>query len=244
MFKKVEIIYPFNGYADPEIKNVEISRVNGYKTVTTKEHRLKNINPVDAKRIIECADQENIDIESIIEFIKNIKIRKEVINVSNNDEKRFSKEEKIVEEYIEKHPGTSYRKAVLICLDKTESHLEREKFTERELREKNEEEREENLEKYNKEQAKQVKRIDEYIEKHPGISYRDAVLAVPALTPEEEKSQEMVRMYTLVGDIMQNLATVVKSEVVKAEDRTKLNQASDIVGEVVKSLREMLDKED
>jgi len=42
---------------------------------------------------------------------------------------------------------------------------------------------------------------------------------------------------------MHNLAIVEKSEVVKAEDRTLLSQASDIVGEVVKSLREMLNKE-
>ncbi|GAI32635.1 unnamed protein product, partial [marine sediment metagenome] len=177
-----------------------------------------------------------------IEIIYDMtKLRKEVRSEMTDQE---TKEEKKVDAYIEKHPGVTYRQAVLACLDKTESHPEREKFTERELREKDEEEREEKLKKYNKEQDKQLKRIDEYQEKHPGISFRDAALAVPALTPEEEKEEDLTRMYGLVGNIMQNLITVEKSEGVKAEDKTKLSQALDIVEEVQKSLREMLEKED
>jgi len=174
------------------------------------------------------------------------KIRKEVRNEmtdQNDDEKRFNKEEKKVNKYLEDHKSENltYRQAVLATLDKSESFPDREKFTERELREKGEEEKKEELEKYNEAQGKQIKRIDDYILKHPGVSFRDATLAVPALTPEEEKVEEMTRMYTLLQDIMTNLATVGKSEVVKAEDKTRLSQASDMVGEVVKSLREALE---
>lgn len=50
------------------------------------------------------------------------KIRKEVRNMTDqtNDEKRFSKEEKIVEEYLESHPKVEYREAVLTVLNKGE----------------------------------------------------------------------------------------------------------------------------
>jgi len=181
----------------------------------------------------------------IIVDIDKLKKEREVKKMTTDNE-RFSAEEAKVEKYLQDHKGENltYRQAVIACLDKTESYPEREKFTERELREKDEEEEEEKLEEYKKKQDKQLKRIEEYIEKHPGTDFRTAALAVPALTPEEEKSQELVRMHTLVSDIMHNLAIVGKAEVVKAEDRTLLSQASDIVGEVVKSLREALNKKD
>ena len=37
MIDKMIIIYDYDGYKDPKIKNVEVSRVNGYKTIITKE---------------------------------------------------------------------------------------------------------------------------------------------------------------------------------------------------------------
>ena len=70
-----------------------------------EEYHLKNISATDARRILECADRENIDIEEIIEFIKK---RKEVKTMAE-----FKTREQKVEEFIEKHPGISYREAVL-----------------------------------------------------------------------------------------------------------------------------------
>ncbi|GAI73087.1 unnamed protein product, partial [marine sediment metagenome] len=34
---KMIIIYDFNGFKDPKIKDVKLNRINGYKTVITKE---------------------------------------------------------------------------------------------------------------------------------------------------------------------------------------------------------------
>ncbi|MBA7525440.1 hypothetical protein ES705_17591 [subsurface metagenome] len=78
MPEKIEIIYDFDGFANPGIKNVELSRVNGYKTVITKEgeermteeHKLKNISGSDAKRILELADQEGVNVEDLLSSIK------------------------------------------------------------------------------------------------------------------------------------------------------------------------------
>jgi len=98
MPEKIEIIYDFNGYLDPEIKNVEVSRVNGYKTVITKEgeermteeHKLQNISGADAKKILECADQEGVNVEDLLSSIKK-SIKKEKgeskMTDKNNDER-------------------------------------------------------------------------------------------------------------------------------------------------------------
>ena len=205
MFEKIEIIYDIDGYADPGIKKVKLSRINGYKTIITKEgkeemteeYKLKNLSGSDAKRILETADRENIDVEAIIDFIKKKGVKK-MSNEKNDDEKRFSKEEKIVEKYQESHPGVSYRDSVLACLDRTEPVVKKE-FTEEQKKEKEDSKAVENYIKdhpgtsyknairivLNKEEMSlEEKVIEEYIEKN-GCTYREAVLAVLPLPKEE-----------------------------------------------------------
>jgi len=182
--EKIEIIYAFNGYANPKVKNVELTRVNGYKTIIKKEgekimeeHKLKNISGADAKRILEIADQENIDIEAIIDFIKKLKgVKKEMVD-QNNDEKRFTEEEKKVTEYLELHKGEnlSYRDAVLAVLDRSEPEPKKE-FTEEEIKKR------ENL-----------KAVENYLSANPRATYKDAVKVVlrgEELTLEEKLIEE------------------------------------------------------
>ena len=84
-----------------------------------EEYHLKNISAAQARRILETADRENIDIEEIIEFINK---RKEVKKMTdkNNEEKRFTQEEAKVNIYMKENPKVSYREAVLACLDSSE----------------------------------------------------------------------------------------------------------------------------
>jgi len=211
MFEKIEIIYDFNGYKNPEIKNVELTRVNGYKTKIIKkegekimeEHKLINLSAKDAKRILEIADQENIDIEAIIDFINNLKkgVKKEMTD-QNNDEKRFTAEEKKVEKYLQDHKGEniSYRDAVIAVLDRTEPAPKKE-FT---AEEKKQKEDLKSVEAYleahpkssykdairvvlNKEELTlEEKLVEEYLEKNPGSTYREAVLEALSLLKKEE----------------------------------------------------------
>ena len=187
MPEKIEIIYDFDGYANQEIRNVELTRVNGYKTVITKEgeekmvYQLKNITEVDVKRIIECADHKGIDIEKIIESINKLKGEKTKMTEQTNDEKRFSKEQEIVEKYQESHPGVSYRDSVLACLDRTEPETKKE-FTEEEKQ---------SIEK----QEGDLKKVEEYLESHPKTEYREAVKIVlnrGELTENEKKVEEFI----------------------------------------------------
>ena len=187
MPEKIEIIYDFNGYADPGIKKVELSRVNGYKTVIMKEgeermvYQLKDITEADVKRIIECADHKGIDIDKIIESINKLKGAKTKMTEQTNDEKRFSKEVKIVEKYQESHPGVSYRDSVLACLDRTEPETKKE-FTEEEKQ---------SIEK----QEGDLKKVEEYLESHPKTEYREAVKIVlnrGELTENEKKVEEFI----------------------------------------------------
>jgi len=185
MPKVIEIIYNINGYADPNIKNVELNRVNGYRTKITKEgkeimeeHKLKNISGADAKRILEVADQEDIDIEAIIDFIIKLKgVKKEMTDQETNDEKRFTEEEKKVTKYLEDHKGENltYRDAVEACLDRTEPLVKKE-LTEEEIKKR------ENL-----------KAVENYISANPRATYKEAVRVVlrgEELTLEEKLIEE------------------------------------------------------
>lgn len=207
MFEKIEIIYDLNGYKDPKIKDVELTRVNGYKTIIKKEgekimeeHKLKNISGADAKRILEIADQENIDIEAIIDFIKKLKVVKKMSNEKTDDEKRFTEEEKKVQKFMESHPKISYRDAVLEVLDRTEPEPKKE-FTEEEIKKRENLKAVENYLSANpratyKEAVKVVLRgeeltleeklVEEYLEKNPGSSYKDAVIESLSLLKKEE----------------------------------------------------------
>lgn len=207
MSEKIEIIYDFNGYANPEIKNVGLSRVNGYKIIIKKEgekimeeHKLKNISGADAKRILEIADQENIDIEAIIDFIKKSKGVKKMSNEKTDDEKRFTIEEKKVQEFMAENKDVSYRDAVLACLDRSEPEPKKE-FTEEEKKQK---EGLKSVEAYleahpkssykeavrvvlNKEELTlEEKLVEEYLEKNPGSSYKEAVLESLSILKKEE----------------------------------------------------------
>ncbi|GAI65392.1 unnamed protein product, partial [marine sediment metagenome] len=166
MVDKMIIIYDFNGFKDPKIKDVKLNRINGYKTVITKEgeermteeHKLKYLTGEGAKKILELADQKDIDLEDLLSSIKN-SIKKEKgeskMTDKNNDE-RFNKELKIVEKYQEDHPGVSYRDAVLASLDRTEPKPKKE-FTADEIRE------QENL-----------KAVENYLDANPRSTYSEA----------------------------------------------------------------------
>ncbi|GAI74651.1 unnamed protein product, partial [marine sediment metagenome] len=79
-------------------------------------------------------DQENIDIEAIIDFIKKLKGVKKMSNKKTDDE-RFSEEEKKVQEFMAKpeNKNVSYREAVLAVLDRTEPEPKK-VFTEEEIK--------------------------------------------------------------------------------------------------------------
>jgi len=138
-----------------------------------EEYHLKNLSGSDAKRILEIADQEDIDIEAIIDFINKLKgVKKEM-----NDKKNFTENELKIEEYQLKHPEVSYRDCVLAVLDRTEPEPKKE-FTEEEKRAK-----EDN------------KAVEDYIKDHPGTSYKDAVriaLDREELTLEEKVVEEYI----------------------------------------------------
>ncbi|RXG63926.1 hypothetical protein ES695_14900, partial [Candidatus Atribacteria bacterium 1244-E10-H5-B2] len=77
MPEKIEIIYDFDGFANPGIKKVELSRINGYKTIITKEgekemeeYKLSNLTGSQAKKILELADQEGVNVEDLLSSIK------------------------------------------------------------------------------------------------------------------------------------------------------------------------------
>lgn len=234
-----------------------------------EEYHLKNLSAKEAKRILECADQKNIDIEKLIDFINK---KKEVDKMTDqsNEEKRFSKEEKIVEKYIKKRKSQgieiSYREAVLACLDKTEE-TKKEEFTEEEKQ-------------YIEEQKEDVKKVEEYLEENPKIEYREAVKIVlnkDELNENEKKveeyiekrksqgievtyreavltvldssegegsaeDQEIINMHTTINDLIYSLGKAEKSSVFKTGDKSKIKQALDLIVEVKESLQKLIDK--
>ncbi len=188
MSKVIEIIYDFT----KEGKEI------------MEEHKLKNISGADAKRILEIADQENIDIEAIIDFIKKLKGVKKMSNEKTDDEKRFSKEEVKVNTYMAEHKGVSYREAVLAVLDRTEPEPKK-VFTEEEIKKRENLKAVENYISANpratyKEAVKVVLRgeeltleeklIEEYLSKNPGSDYKEAVIESLSLLKKEPKKEE------------------------------------------------------
>ncbi|MBA7517409.1 hypothetical protein ES705_13039 [subsurface metagenome] len=164
-----------------------------------EEYHLKNLSGTSARKILECADQKDIDIEKIIEFINKLKGEKIKMTEKTNDEKRFSEEEKKVNAFLEENPKVSYRQAVLTVLDRSEPETKKE-FTEEEKKEKEDNKAVEDYMKDNpgtsyknairivlnkEEMSLEEKVIEEYIEKN-GCTYREAVLAVLPLPKKEE----------------------------------------------------------
>jgi len=166
-----------------------------------EEHKLKNLLAKDAKRILETADQKDIDIEAIIDFIKKLKeVKKMSDKEKTDDEIRFTEEEKKVRKYMAENKGVSYRDAVLKVLDRTEPEIKKE-FTKEEITKR------ENLKACQnyilanpgaswKDAVKVVLRgeelslseklIEEYQSKNPGSSYKDAVISSLSLLKKEE----------------------------------------------------------
>ncbi len=145
----------------------------------TEEYRLKYISAKNAREVLECLDYENVDIEKIIDFIKEKGVKK--MNDKTEDE-RFSKEVKIVEKYIEENPGVSYRNAVLICLDKTEPDSKKE-YTEEEKQ-------------FIEKQKGDLKKVEEYLESHPKVEYRTAILTIldkDELTENQKKVEDYIQ---------------------------------------------------
>ncbi|MBA7513657.1 hypothetical protein ES705_05690 [subsurface metagenome] len=193
MPEKIEIIYNFNGYRT-------IIKKEGEEKM--EEYKLKNLNGSDARRILEIADRENIDVEAIIDFIKKLKGVSKMSNEKTDDEIRFSEEEKKVQEFMAKpeNKGVSYRDAVLKVLDRTEPE-EPKKFTEEEIKKRENLKAVENYLSANpratyKEAVKVIfrgeeltleeKLIEEYMEKNPGSTYKDAVIEALSLLEKRE----------------------------------------------------------
>ena len=180
-----------------------------------------------------------------IEIVYDLnKIRKEVNKMSNDQEKddlkRFTEEEKKVSAFLEKNPKMSYREAALTVLDRSEPETKKE-FTEEEKR-------------YIQEEKENLEKVEEYIEKCRSqgieISYREAALKVldssePEGTAEkfsEITDQEIINMHTTINDIIYSLGKAEKSAVFKTEDKSKINQALDLITEVKESLQKLIDK--
>ena len=198
MPEKIEIIYNFNGYRT-------IIKKEGEEKM--EEYKLKNLNGADAKRILETADQENIDIEAIIDFIKKLKGVKKMSNEKTNDEKRFTEEEKKVQEFMAKpiNKGVSYRQAVLTVLDKSEPEVKKE-FTEEEKQ-------------FIEKQEGDFKKVEEYLESHPKTEYREAVKIVlnkDELNENEKKVEEYIEKCKSQG-----IEITYRQAVLKVLDRSE-----------------------
>ncbi|MBA7563883.1 hypothetical protein ES695_01955 [Candidatus Atribacteria bacterium 1244-E10-H5-B2] len=131
-----------------------------------EEYRLKYLTGSGAKKILELADQKDIDVEKIIEFINKLKGGEKMTEEKMTEEQYLEKEKQDlekVEKYIEENPEVSYRDAVLFCLDKAELTPEE-------------------------------KKVEEYIEKCKGqgieVTYREAVLATLGKSESEEPEKK------------------------------------------------------
>ena len=212
MSEKIEIICDFDSYANQEIRNVELTRVNGYKTVITKEgeekmvYQLKNITEADVRKIIECIDQKDVGIEDILSFLKKFikkgKGGESKMTDFTDDGRRFTEEEKKVTEYLELHKGENltYRDAVVACLDRSEPKPKKE-FTEEEIKKRENLKAVENYLSANpratysdavkvilrgEELTLEGKLIEEYMSKNPEATYRDAVIEALSLLEKRE----------------------------------------------------------
>ena len=198
MSEITEIIYNFDGYKT-------IIKKEGEEKM--EEYKLKNLNGSDAKRILEIADRENIDVEAIIDFIKKLKGVKKMSNEKTNDEKRFTEEEKKVQEFMAKpiNKGVSYRQAVLTVLDKSEPETKKE-FTEEEKQ-------------FIEKQEGDLKKVEEYLDSHPKTEYREAVKIVlnkDELNENEKKVEEYIEKCKSQG-----IEITYRQAVLKVLDRSE-----------------------
>ncbi len=196
MPEKIEIIYDFDGYKT-------IIKKEGEEKM--EEYKLKNLSGASARKILELADQKDIDTEKIIDFIN--KLRGEKTKMTNlTDDERFNEEEKKVQEFMAKpeNKGVSYRDAVLKVLDRTEPKPKKE-FTAEEIKEQENLKTVENYLDANpratySEACKvlfkgekvtlEEKLIEEFMEKNPKSTYREAVIESLSLLKKEPKKEE------------------------------------------------------
>jgi hypothetical protein len=83
MFEKVQIIYDYDGYADPKIKDVKVARVNGYKTIIKKEGENKM---TDNKKFMRREEK----VENYISTHPNVDYRTAVLKSGVGVEEDFS----------------------------------------------------------------------------------------------------------------------------------------------------------
>ena len=169
-----------------------------------EEYHLKNLSGASARKILELADQKDIDTEKIIDFI--IKLRGEKTKMTDQtDDEKFSEEEKKIQEFMAKpeNKGVTYRDAVLKVLDRTEPEIKKE-FTAEEIKE---QEQLKNIENYlsanprasysdavkillkGEKPTLEEKLIEEYMSKNPKATYREAVIESLSLLKKEEKEE-------------------------------------------------------
>jgi hypothetical protein len=199
MFEKIEIIYN----SDPKITKEGEEKMS-------EVYKLENITEADVRKIIECVDQKDIDIEDILSFLKKF-IKKgkggesKMTDFTDNG-RRFTEEEKKVTEYLELHKGENltYRDAVVACLDRTEPEPKKE-FTEEEIKKRENLKTVENYLDANpratyseackvlfkgEKPTLEEKLIEEYLEKNPKSTYREAVIESLSLLKKEPKKEE------------------------------------------------------
>jgi len=86
------IIYDYDGYKDPKIKNVEVSKVNGYKTIITKEGKEVKNKMTNEKKFTDREAKVNIYLSEHPGATYREAVLKSGIG-SESEEKKSEKEE-------------------------------------------------------------------------------------------------------------------------------------------------------
>jgi len=86
------IIYDYDGYKDPKIKNVEVSKVNGYKTIITKEGKEVKNKMTNEKKFTDREAKVNIYLREHPGTTYREAVLKSGIG-SESEEKKSEKEE-------------------------------------------------------------------------------------------------------------------------------------------------------
>jgi hypothetical protein len=92
MVDKMIIIYDYDGYKDPKIKNVEVSKVNGYKTIITKEGKEVKNKMTNEKKFTDREAKVNIYLREHPGTTYREAVLKSGIG-SESEEKKSEKEE-------------------------------------------------------------------------------------------------------------------------------------------------------
>lgn len=102
-----------------------------------------------------------------------------------------------------------------------------------------------------KELTKEEQKVQKYISKNPGKTYREACLAVLDSSEGLEEytkkfallfPEEIIRMKEMMTNTIYNLSKMKSSKAFDQEDKDKLNEAYNLVAEVQESLQALIDK--